>query len=37
MDRIRPMKDLEKAKAEALQRERENAQKNRFQFRVSLV
>jgi (2Fe-2S) ferredoxin len=36
MDRIRSMKDLEKAKAEALQRERENAQKNRFQIRVSL-
>lgn len=36
MDRIRSVKDLEKAKAEALQRERENAQKNRFQVRVSL-
>ena len=36
MDRIRSLKDLEKAKAEALQRERENAQKNRFQVRVSL-
>jgi len=36
MDRIRSLKDLEKAKDEALQRERENAQKNRFQVRVSL-
>jgi NADP-reducing hydrogenase subunit HndB len=36
MDRIRSMKDLEKAKDEALHRERENAQKNRFQIRVSL-
>jgi len=36
MNRIRSMKDLEKAKDEALQRERENAQKNRFQVRVSL-
>lgn len=36
MNRIRSLKDLEKAKDEALQRERENAQKNRFQVRVSL-
>jgi NADP-reducing hydrogenase subunit HndB len=36
MDRIRSMKDLEKAKDEALQKERERAQKNRFQIRVSL-
>ena len=36
MDRIRSLKDLEKAKAEALQKERENAQKNRFQIRISL-
>jgi NADP-reducing hydrogenase subunit HndB len=36
MDRIRSMKDLEKAKDEALKNERINAQKNRFQVRVSL-
>lgn len=36
MNRIRSMKDLEKAKNEALQRESANAQKNRFQVRVSL-
>jgi (2Fe-2S) ferredoxin len=36
MDRIRSMKDLEKAKAEALKQEIANAQQNQFQFRVSL-
>lgn len=36
MNRIRSMEDLEKAKAEALQRERENAKQNKFQVRVSL-
>jgi NADP-reducing hydrogenase subunit HndB len=36
MDRIRSMEDLKKAKEAALQKEREGAQKNRFQIRVSL-
>ena len=36
MDRIRSLKDLEKAKEKALQKERENGQKNRFQVSVSL-
>jgi NADP-reducing hydrogenase subunit HndB len=36
MDRIRSMKDLEKAKDEALKKERAAAQKDRFQVRVSL-
>jgi NADP-reducing hydrogenase subunit HndB len=36
MDRIRSIKDLEKAKDEALKKERTNAQNNRFQIRVSL-
>jgi NADP-reducing hydrogenase subunit HndB len=36
MDRIRSLKDLEKAKEKALQRERDSAQKNRFQVCVSL-
>jgi len=36
MDRIRSLKDLEKTKAEALQQERENIQKNRFRVRISL-
>jgi (2Fe-2S) ferredoxin len=36
MNRIHSMEDLEKAKAEALQRERENAKQNKFQIRVSL-
>ena len=37
MNRIRSMEDLEKAKAEALQKEHEDAQKNRFQIHVSLA
>ena len=36
MDRIRSLDDLKKAKEAALQKEREGAQKNRFQIRVSL-
>jgi NADP-reducing hydrogenase subunit HndB len=36
MDRIRSMEGLEKAKDEALKKERTNAQNNRFQIRVSL-
>jgi NADP-reducing hydrogenase subunit HndB len=36
MDRIRSMEDLKKAKDSALKKEREDAQKNRFQIRVSL-
>jgi NADP-reducing hydrogenase subunit HndB len=36
MDRIRSMEGLEKAKDEALKKERANAQNNRFQIRVSL-
>ena len=36
MNRIRSMEELEKAKAEALQREHENTKKNKFQIRISL-
>lgn len=36
MDRIRSLDDLKKAKDSALQKEREGAEKNRFQIRVSL-
>mgnify|MGYP001244561226 CR=1 FL=1 len=36
MDRIRSLKDLEKAKEKALQKERAGAQKNRYQICVSL-
>jgi len=36
MNRIRSMEDLMKARESALQRERESAQKNCFQIRVSL-
>lgn len=36
MTRIQSMNDLRKAKETALQREHEDAQKNRFQIRVSL-
>lgn len=36
MDRIRSMKDFEKAKDKALQKELASAQKNRFQVCVSL-
>ncbi len=36
MDRICSLKDLEKARQKALQKERENSQKNRFQLCVSL-
>ena len=36
MNRIRSMDDLKKAKEAALQKEKEQAQKNRFQIRVSL-
>ena len=36
MDRIRSLDDLKKAKDSALQKEREGAEKHRFQIRVSL-
>lgn len=36
MDRIRSLKELEKAKDEALRKERESAQKNQYQIRVSV-
>jgi NADP-reducing hydrogenase subunit HndB len=36
MDRIRSLKDLDKAREKALQKERTAAQKNRFQVCVSL-
>lgn len=36
MDRIRSLKDLEEARAKALQKERSGAQKNRYQVFVSL-
>ncbi len=36
MDRIRSLDDLKKAKDSALQKEREEAEKHRFQVRVSL-